>query len=77
MSLQFSYIGGDIGFDRDGLPLRHHYVTITGVYENSINGDVFLRVQSWDGEYYVDFNEFCEFSDNRDLSIGYLLFITE
>ena len=42
MSLQFSYIGGDIGFDRDGLPLRHHYVTITGVYENSINGDVFF-----------------------------------
>ena len=72
----FSYIGGDTGFDRDGLPLRHHYVTITGVYENSINGDVFLRVQSWGGEYYVDFNEFCEFNDNRDLSIGYL-FITE
>lgn len=59
-------------------PINYHYVTVTGIFidKNAAEGeDVFLRVQSWGDEYYINYSEFINFNDSYNFCEGYLIFV--
>ncbi len=45
--------------------MTDHYVTITGVFIDNQSGRTWLRVQSWGGEWYLDFDEFYNYSNDN------------
>ena len=45
--------------------MTDHYVTITGVFIDNQSGRTWLRVQSWGEEWYLDFDEFYNYSNDN------------
>jgi hypothetical protein len=57
-----------LSFTDSGNKMLYHYVTITGVYIDRNMDSVCLRVQSWGRTYYIDYDEFCDYNSDSDLT---------
>ena len=59
--------------------MTYHYVTITGIVINSDaqdgNDSVFLRVQSWGGEYYINYSDFVNYNESYATCMGEIIII--
>lgn len=59
--------------------MTYHYVTITGIVINSDaqdgNDRVFLRVQSWGGEYYINYSDFVNYNESYATCMGEIIII--
>lgn len=53
--------------------MTDHYVTITGVFKDNNSGQIWLRVQSWGEQYYLNFSEFYNY--NIGVPFGNLIFV--
>ena len=51
-----------------------HYVTITGLINDNITNQIWLRVQSWGKIFYINYSEFVEYNANHVTNNGYLYF---
>ncbi|MBO7426229.1 MAG: hypothetical protein J6U23_11185 [Clostridiales bacterium] len=66
---------GIIGIPDEKNAMTDHYVTITGVIFDRESGKEWLRIQSWGEQYYILFEDFCNYNDFIDWAEGTLVVI--
>lgn len=59
----------DLKNTKDTELLYNHYVTLTGILENEKEGNTYLQVSSWGKKYYVDYQDICNYVDQKKTSI--------
>ena len=69
------YGKGIIGIPDEKNVMTDHYVTITGVIFDRESGKEWLRIQSWGEQYYILFEDFCNYNDCIDWAEGTLVVI--
>lgn len=76
LSCNFDDYGkGIIGVPDKWNVMTAHYVTITGIILDRESENEWLRVQSWGEQYYILFNDFCNYNDYLDWAEGTIVVI--
>ena len=45
--------------------IKSHYVTVTGMLDDNIQGKIYLEISSWGKKFYIDFDEYCKFVEKN------------
>lgn len=56
---------------------KNHYITVTGLKEDGVAGNIWMEVSSWGKKYYMRYDDYIHFISNHNATFSNILYIYE